>query len=79
MRELKYMHEVERLLRALLQADGAIHYLGNSSAPVRFTQLLESKQLALQDRPDAYIKGDNELWIIEHFEFENKILIWYNR
>ena len=64
------MHEVERVLGSLLRDKVATYYLGDSDAPNRFVKLLETEKLMLIDHPDAYIKDDAELWIIEHFEFD---------
>lgn len=64
------MNEVEKVLANLSQAQSSIHFFGNSDALDRFAKLLESKELVSPDHPDSYLKDDNELWIIEHFEFD---------
>ena len=65
------MYEVCRIMKEILESGGRILYKGDGNAATCFAKMLETSKLMCMDHPDAYIKNENEIWIIEHFEFDN--------
>ena len=61
---------VETLKKYLSNEINTVHYHGNDSLVSRFCDVLYYGKTVECDAPDMYIKIDNEIWILEHFEFD---------
>lgn len=61
---------IETLKKYFSEESNTIHFHGDNSFVTHFAEVLFEGISREYEAPDLYIKYGNELWIIEHFEFD---------
>ena len=65
------MNEVTEILKKYLSEElNSVFYHGDEGFVKRFRTVLLNGKRVEDDAPDTYIVYEDELWIIEHFEFD---------
>ncbi len=60
----------ETLRRYFSQTSNTVHFHGDGVLINKLASVLTDDCCEEYDAPDVYIKNENEVWIIEHFEFD---------
>lgn len=61
---------IETLKNYFSKESNIVHFYCDDSFVTHFAEVLSDGVSGEYDVPDLYIKFENELWIIEHFEFD---------
>lgn len=68
---LKNMSEATEAIKKYFSEEiNSVKYHGDKDFLVRFSELFSADYCKKYEAPDLFMKDGNELWIIEHFEFD---------